>query len=337
MPADDYGSRARLFGSEEDSEHENLDHELDVDASEESSERVAPLASIIEILDAAGKLTTDLEEHWSEALNSESFKSGREELKARWAAVLHLIAEHLSSIDEGLKRQDLRVIQFGYPAGLGDLADLSSDQPSPDQAWRQMQLAVVYATDRLARAVAFLDNESAHRLSFSGDTATESRWWQAGAFGLIKERAGVLARLLKHEIGILERLQEAELFSGELPPREQAQLPASWETMKLAGAAMSRGMYEAALVYELRWMRAVVAEAMDCSLEEVPSPLAPAIADLELLREFANPVALLESLCIDLGQGRDIDLAVSTVLAEVIYESLSDLLLQFPEPTFLDE
>lgn len=324
-----------MFGSEEDSGHEDFDHEL-VDASKESSERVTPIASIIEILDAAGNLTTDLEEHWSEALNSELFKSDREELKAKWAAVLHLVAEHLSSIDRGLERQDLRVIQFDYPAGLEDLADLSSD-PSPDQAWRQMQLAVVYATDRLARAVAFLDNESAHRVSFPGDTATESRWWQAGAFGLIKERAEVLARLLKHEIGILEGLQEAEFYSGELPHREQARLPASWEAMKRADAALRRGMYEAALIYELRWMRAVVTEAMDCSLEAVPNPLAPAIADLEDLREFADPVALLESLCIDLGQGRDIDPAVSTILAEVIYESLSDLLLQFPEPTSLDE
>lgn len=317
------------------------EYDPDAEVVEGNPDAIPPtVASISEFIRAATKSTGEMERVWSAALDADAFRDGREELKARWASVIQMILSHLETVASGLKEsdskeEDLSLVQFGYPASLAEISSFVLDG-SPETQWKQSQLAFMYACERLVEAVALLDKESASQIRFTGGVVTESRWWQAGAFSLIADRARAMAALLEEEAPILHDLRVSGKYAGEVPEPSVVRRR-SWQMMKMSNRALTCGLYEASLIFQLQWIRALFAEALEIDDTDVPSPVSPHLGEVESLVEVAGSAALLEECCSRLGRGEAVDRAVSLVVAEGLNDALGNLLFaDIPAPEGFD-
>lgn len=292
--------------------------------SESESSRGESEISLMELIEEACRSTVEAERDWSAALNAASFKETRAHLQNVWGSILHLVARHSERIHSGLLRTELRSIPVTFPTPPAELEDISV-RPDAQAAWGQLQVAICYSCARLVDALTVLQVESAYRLEFAQGTATEARWWQAGAFSHLIRSAEALARLLEYEDELLRTFDFTGDYVPDAPSCRLIPVPSSSALISRVLSALRYGNHEAAAILELACVRAMYAELHSTELIDVPLPLFQALADVDELQELLPGIGLLEQICLALGTGDRCDVGALVIVTEVVGQTLANL------------
>ena len=297
-------------------------------SEENPAQHPAPATSLYDLLHHLSSMTTALERAWSEGLETESARSARAEAKQVWQSFGSAFTRWTQYVDSVRKQAGLEpVIIEEFPVQDTGLKRLSLDPDTPERRYYQLQIAAMYAIQDLVESIQALDNPTASTLKLP--TGSVETWWEAGAFSLIRRRARSLASILKlGEEALQAILRENSAEPGEIGSYTQ---PSLWvDPLMSAFDLVNAGNYDSALPQLLAALRATLAQSLSADANDLPVPLAPSIADIEVLSSVSQHVPLLEEACERLGQGLLLDPGVAVPLAKELLPRIQELAFNPP-------
>jgi hypothetical protein len=297
-------------------------------SEENHSQFPVPATSLYDLLHHLTRMTTSLERVWSEGLNTESARSARAEAKQVWQSfnvTFQKWIEYTFSLRERAGLEPVSVEEF--PVQDTGLGRLSLDPDTPERRFYQLQIAAMYAVHDLMESLQALDNPTASDLRLP--TGTLETWWEAGAFSLIRRRARSLAGILNLSDEALQAaLRESSAEGNEIGSYPQ---PAFWaDPLTSAFDLVNAGNYDSALPQLLAALRATLAQSLSAAADDLPVPLAPSIADIDVLSSVSQHVPLLEAACERLGKGLLLDPGVAVPLAKELLPRIQELAVNPP-------
>lgn len=265
---------------------------------------------------------------WSEGLETDSARSAREEAKQVWQSFASAFMRW-TEYDNGLREQAglEPVVIEEFPVQDTGLGRLNLDPDTPDRRYYQLQIAAMYAFRDLMESLQALDNPSGSELRLpAGSVET---WWEAGAFSLIRRRTRSLARILKLSDDALQATLRENLAEVDHPWSYPQ--PSPWENpLTSAFDLVNAGNYDSALPQLLATLRATLAQSLSAAAYELPVPLAPSIADIDILSSVSQHVPSLEEACEQLGKGLLLDPGVAVPLAKELLPRIQELAVNPP-------
>lgn len=305
--------------------------------STENSENSEPTAasSPSDLLEHLIRMTDSLEKAWSKGMGDKAVAEARREAKDLWVAFANGLMHRLEWVQGLDERLGLSTLAEAFPLDDAGLSRLTLDPSKPEERYRQLQFASLYALDDLAKALDGLDNPTGTRIDLLSGQVTE-RWWEAGGFALLRRRAAALARILRAQERCLKELAN-EREDVPAVPNESLAARASWsDALRMASDLTSLGYSEAALAPLLQALRLVLAEAAAVGAEELPVPLAPPLRGIPLLASLAGHVELLEAATERLGKGSSLDAGVAVPLAKELLARIHRLAVNPPPRRVLE-
>jgi hypothetical protein len=197
------------------------------------------------------RLNEDLEHEWSRALDAATLVPAVEQQLAAVGSLLVALQRKMS-VEDGLLRDagfDPRIAEWPVPPRT--LAALD-DEPDDDEQRRRLRLAQLDALVGVAEALEGLREASTVQISFGrGDSAgaglhpeTVERFWDAGAFRILRARTELLERITADYDRAQARLLGEPVNTGSGRPSRRA-----FDRLQLAAHALAGGDPEAALVH----------------------------------------------------------------------------------------
>jgi len=198
----------------------------------------------------AGTLATDLEQAWSGALDEARLQPALATQIATTVSLLKVLQRQLASDREPIME---------WPLSLQSVLEIETERSHATD-----RLARLDAITRVGRNLAALDTQTSVKISFGDGGAKDrvERFWDAGAFGL-----------LKNQLLLLERLDP------DSDPRSDG-----YQRLQLGVSALMHGDPEAALTH------AVLAAAtiLDVPLTELPATAAERTLDAPERQPFTQ-------------------------------------------------
>jgi hypothetical protein len=188
----------------------------------------------------ATTLADELEKAWSAALDPDALEQARNGLTARVGVLLGALTRALEARDERMQEAGIDVVLPEWPlsderlVALFDAADTLEGQRS------LLVVAQLQAVELVAQAFAALSEPSGVRVELLGARELD-RWWEGGAFALLKSRA-VLLRSISVELDALD----AEILNETVKQRREAT-----DALMAASIAYRRGDPQASLLAAL--------------------------------------------------------------------------------------
>jgi hypothetical protein len=273
-------------------------------------------------------MTTSLERVWSEGLEIESAQRARAEAKQVWQSfnvTFKRWTEYTFSLREQAGLGPVTIEEF--PVQDTGLERLSLDPDTAERRFYQLQIAAMYGVLDLNESLLALDDPTASEVRLP--TGSVETWWEAGAFSLIRRRARSLARILKLSDEALQAtLRENSAEADEIGSYSQ---PTLWvDPLMSAFDLVNAGNYDSALPQLLAALRATLAQSLSAAANDLPVPLAPSIADIDVLSLVSQHVSLLEAACERMGKGLLLDPGVAVPLAKELLPRIQELAFNPP-------
>ena len=138
-----------------------------------------------------------------------------------------------------------------------------------------------------------------------------------------------MARILKlSDEALRTTLREHSAKADEIGSYSQ---PPPWaDPLTVAFDLVNAGNYDSALPHLLAALRATLAQSLSAAANDLPVPLAPSIADIEVLSSVSQHVPLLEAACERLGQGLLLDPGIAVPLAKELLPRIQELAVNPP-------
>jgi hypothetical protein len=200
--------------------------------------RIAP-TDIVAVVRHVTHLASDLEKVWSDALDVAALHAANQSLGTRLEVTLAALASRLDAQDAKLQQAGLDVMLPDWPPSAEFV--LGEDPADPQARWRLVMVAQLQAFELLVEAANALTEPSGVSTDLLRDHE-ERRWWEGGAFALLRSRARLVERLT-YEL----EAAEAALLAGDRRRRDEA-----YEAFDLAATAYRRGDPESALFHGIR-------------------------------------------------------------------------------------
>ena len=163
------------------------------------------------LVEHALRLSQELEEAWSSALDPEALEDAQQGVTAEWSAFVTALQQGIREVEQRMEEAGVDPRLQQHPLDASIVAGFQLDA-GLQQRWQQLQAAQIIGLESLMRAVGALGEPSGRRVQLRSG-ASES-WWEGGAFGLVRSRARLLLRVTRE----LERCQ-AQLLGDAMPPR----------------------------------------------------------------------------------------------------------------------
>jgi len=278
----------------------------------------SPPTDLAALIDHLARLTVELEQTWSNALDQAAVQEALRQHDRCWTALNLGIRSSASNQSEVAAAAGLDDTIRGFPLKVEDISTLHIDA-NGSLRWRQLVVAQLYAVAQVGNAHRDLHRPTAISISLpSGD---ESNWWESGAFSLLLATAKHLARVTDHML-----LARDEALGGEARnvTGGETSLRLALENVRLAHTALNIGLAEAAGLYALLSLRHYLA-----GVAAVPESSLPATSvvtgQVEELQAMAPFVELLEQTCERLSSGKHVDLGITVPLAHFAVDQVTRL------------
>jgi hypothetical protein len=266
-------------------------------------------------------LSRELERAWSDALEEQALGEAFELLDGQWASLIATVSARAQ--DSAARAQAAGISPLVPHPQDPSNAYTVSVHPTPEQAWRQLQLAEMTALERLLQALGALKSKRSVDIPRPG--ARQEGWWQSGAFALVCLRARQLARAAR-------ALDEAEARllaerEKDAPPRS-VQLDGGWvDRLELARAADSRGDPESTLIHLRLALRERAAGLAGYETNALDEGFERRLVEDSRLAGLSGPLSAMCEASEDLGAGRPVDLGACLALARFLIEPVSEMCL----------
>ncbi|MEU2909801.1 hypothetical protein [Streptomyces massasporeus] len=257
------------------------------------------------------RLSTDLERRWSSLISDAGSEDHKEALN-KWYSFI-------SSLKNRIEKQGQRDPQGEHSIGPFPLrADSFTPRPDPvstGDALKEVETAELYATRNLLNVMQALSKPTTVQIDLA--TGQETRWWESGAFNLVRRAAEVAIRVVDRR----DELIEMEKTATTAPP--DVRVGGLFLHANLSRAAMDQGMPEAALIYCALALRDVSTKlgAVGVSPEE-----AAAVIGSELRSELQEPARQAMALASDIAAGVDTRVEQVFNLANFWCDSINSLI-----------
>jgi hypothetical protein len=210
-----------------------------------------PPADFASLFHLVRKLNEDLEHEWSRALDVATLTPAIEQQLAAVGSLLVALQRRVAVEDERLREAGLDPRIAEWPVSPGTLAALG-DEPDDEEELRRLRLAQLDALAGVTEALDGMREASTVQISFgrresAGEglqAETVERFWDAGAFRILRARAELLERITADHDRALDRLlgEPVDQSSGRTSRR-------AFDHLQLAAHALAGGDPEAALVH----------------------------------------------------------------------------------------
>lgn len=210
-----------------------------------------PPADFGSLFHLARKLNEDLEHEWSRALDAVTLEPAMEQQLAAVGSLLVARQRKVAAEDERLRdvRLDPRIAE--WPVLPGTLAALD-DEPDDEEQLRRLRLAQLDALVGVTEALEGLREASTVQISFGrGGSAGEAlqpetveRFWDAGAFRILRARTELLERITADHDYV-----QARVLGEPVDPGSGRSSRRAFDRLQLAAHALAGGDPEAALVH----------------------------------------------------------------------------------------
>ena len=273
----------------------------ETDSSAVIDEGLTDLRSLIAHVTSVGD---DLELAWSSALDVVMTDDALEATRARWGSLFGALQRQA---DADAKR----ALGRGYDAHLqADLLDAAPTaiefDPEPEQAWKQAEVAFLYAVKNLVKSSRALVSHPSERWTISdGHLETRRELWDSGAFPQVKAIAEFLVDICDER----DAAQERATAPGTSESRSSHPQAAAMRHLGRARNAYDRGDPEAALVH-LNIFFAAFAK-----IDDVAGQLQAHAPTLQLTAAAADRVARAQPLA----------LATATLIAAAGFSAAAQL------------
>jgi hypothetical protein len=211
----------------------------DAEREETDQASIAP-TDIVALVRHVTRLCDDLEKVWSDALDPAKLEAANEGLGTRLGVALAALAAQHEARDAELRNAGVDIVLPDWPPSPEFV--LSQDSADPQARWRLVMVAQLQALELLVEASNALAEPSGVTTDLRRDREVR-RWWESGAFALLRSRARLVERLT-HELDAAE----AALLREEGGRRSSE----AYDAFQLAATAYRRGDPEAALLHGLR-------------------------------------------------------------------------------------
>ena len=185
----------------------------------------------------ATTLGDELEKAWSAALDPATLEQARNGLAARVGVLTGALTHALEARDERMQEAGIDVVLAEWPVSEERLLGLLDAVDTPEGQRSLLVVAQLQAVELLAQAFAALSEPSGVRVELLGARELD-RWWESGAFALLKSRA-LLLRGISVELDALD----AEILNETAKQRREAT-----DALMAASIAYRRGDPQASLL-----------------------------------------------------------------------------------------
>lgn len=293
------------------------------------------VSSPSDLLDHLSRMVSSLEKVWSEALDSEPAVESREEAKDVWQSFVTVFVQWSERVGDVERRLGVEKPLDRFPLNEVGLSQLEVEPDDTAQQYSQLQVASLYAVERLMDSLEGLNNPTGKQMNFAPGKITVETWWEAGAFSIVRRRASALASILRKQEDLLGELAEGSEVAGDVPTGGVSSYSVSMHSLSAAADLVHRASHTAALPYLLLALRSTLAEAAEVCMEKLLTPLGTHMKTVPALTSLAKPVSVLEAVCERLGEGREIDAGVAVPLAEELGPIIRDLTYDPPNRSSL--
>jgi hypothetical protein len=258
-------------------------------------------------------LSDNLAEAWSDALDEARLTEAYAQLEAEWGSLVAAVLGIQRAVANRLEGAGIDPRIPELPPFSGQIAQLQH-APDDEQYMRQSQMAQLMAFELLAQAVGpLLGSRGDAETTLTGGMAAPR--WQSDAFTAARERALLLARLVRAGADAEQRL----LGTSPGVPRIAT---AGIERLGLARSAWSRGDPEAALTHAHLATRLLIADVLGVTTDALPTDLPQRLSSQSALGDLSGMLQLTERLVIVLSGGAEPDLSVCALLVPTLLETL---------------
>jgi hypothetical protein len=263
----------------------------------------------------ATTLADELEKAWSAALDPDALERARNGLTARVGVLMGALTRALEARDERMHEAGIDVVLPEWPlpeerlVALLDAADTLEGQRS------LLVVAQLQAVELVAEAFAALSEPSGVRVELLAARELD-RWWEGGAFALLKSRA-LLLRSISVELDALD----AEILNETVKQRREAT-----DALMAAAIAYRRGDPQASLLAALHAAALIVPVP--------PGTEAGRWDALGLDSDFVTLRRLLEraeAVVLDLLQGRRVSWGFALPVAGALLPRVQRLVFAPPD------
>lgn len=217
--------------------------EADEDGAEVQDESRA-VSGIGDLLRAALDVTDELAAVWSAGLDRDSESKAIREYKRRVGQTLHQVQQWADRVSERLAERDLDRLRTNFPLELADVGSLSI-VPAGDQQINQLWLALFYVLRDASQAFGAIGAEDARRAN-AHDGERLGSFWEAGSFGLLRQRVLAVADVVdRFSLVLADRAAEFELSPSDVSP--PLANDAATRAFERAQALVALGFHDAAL------------------------------------------------------------------------------------------
>lgn len=236
------------------------------------------------------------------------------------SSLLYALQRKLRAEDEELSAAGIDTRIREWPPPIKELSEL---HPSADAArqLRQLRVAQLDAVLGVTEVLAGLREPANVTVSFAPDEGEAvERFWSAGAFGLIRDRLGLLERITREH----DRLQQ-QVADGRTEEGQDAHeaLLEGFELVRLGAQAMSGGDPEAALFHAI----AAVSAALGTLQGELSAKLAEIVETNPHLDEQNARILAKASESVEATLKGQSNLAVATLLARAALRAAHVLII----------
>ena len=275
-------------------------------------------------VDHVVKLSDQLEEAWSEALDSEQLEEPLQRMRAEWESLLGVLQRRAEAASRELREAGLDPALARHPFDPNLLEELQL-QPRETERWRGLHVAEVLLLTQLIEAMQALLAPSKARIQIdeSGE-GSEQSFWEAGAFSLARSRALVFLRVARET-----EQAEAHAMSSAGGKSAAPPAPPDWfDRLLLARSAVNQGDVEGAVLHLRLALPERVAELTDTAVADLPDDLEPRLAEHAANAEAAAAIRLLGEAADSLASGVSVDLGVVVPLALLGYNLIGEFCMQ---------
>ena len=287
-------------------------------AGTESDFPAHAIAHLPSLLQEIQRLTTTVEQSWSDAL-ADVIHQQNAELLERWHSFLQVLQHRVERLSRRLRHEGYHTMLQEVPLRPDTAAALTL-RPDPQQHVTQLCLADVYVTIDLLNAMQGLEQPTA--LSISLPSGVARTWWEAGAFAQIADIAHV-ARRVAAEDDLLLPVPGDERGPPQTEASATVTTGGAWtwpEAAGLAARSLGHGLPEAAILFAALGVRLLIGPA-------APNHSIPTIESLSQvpkLQSVTGAARTLLEVAHALGTGETVSLGVSVPLAHFWVSVLSD-------------
>jgi hypothetical protein len=269
------------------------------------------------------RMSSELEEAWSNALDAEALVESRAELAATMGPLVTALTDSMQRNDEQLEATGIDPRFYAPPMDAAMLRELTLE-PDAEKRRQQLVMAQMISLERFVRASGALDDPGGEAAEIERRSAA-GRWWESGAFSLVQLRGEEFLRITAE----VDSAVGALLAPDKRAPELDRSVELANARVRLAEAARSRGDAEAALLH-VRVALCVLLAAHRTD-QETSASLQPGrvLSRMNSLEDVAPLLRLFDEACERLGRG-ELDLGVAVPMADCVIAVVSRITVDPP-------